>query len=223
MAAAPAPAAPAEGEAPPKGKKKLIIIIAAVAVLLAGAGGGAFFMMKKKADAEAAAAAEGEDGGDGEGEHGDHAKSGKQAKKPEHGKDEHKGPPTFVPLDPFIVNLADKDSERFAQVGVSLQVGDAKVAEEMKGYMPAIRNAVLLILSRKTSAELLSMEGKQKLAEEVRRNAARAMGYEIEDPADEEAEAKAEEDTPKKKKKKKKKVESYNPIVQVHYANFIIQ
>lgn len=221
MSAAPAPAAAAEGEAPPKGKKKLIIIIAAVAVLLVGGGGGAFFMMKKKADAEAAAAAEGEDG---EAEHSDHAKPGKQAKKPEHGKDEHKGPPTFVPLDPFIVNLADKDSERFAQVGLSLQVDEAKVAEEMKGYMPAIRNAVLLILSHKTSAELLSIEGKQKLAEEVRRNAARAMGYEIEEPEDEEAEAQAEEDSPKKKKKKKKKkVESYNPIVQVHYANFIIQ
>lgn len=215
MSAAPA-AAPAEGEAPKKGNKKLIIIGAAVAVLLAG-GGGAFFMMKKKADAEAAAAAEGEDG------EAEHAKPGKQAKKPEHGKDEHKGPPTFVPLDPFIVNLADKDGERFAQIGVSLQVDDAKIGEEMKGYMPAIRNSVLLILSHKTSAELLSMEGKQKLAEEIRRDAARAMGYEIDDPEDEEAEAKAESDAPKKKKKKKKKVESYNPIVQVHYSNFIIQ
>ena len=190
-----------------------------MAVLLAG-GGGAFFMMKKKADAEAAAAAEGEDG---EAEHDDHAKPAKQAKKPEHGKDEHKGPPTFVPLEPFIVNLADKEGERFAQVGVSLQVDDAKIGEEMKGYMPAIRNSVLLILSHKTSAELLSMEGKQKLAEEIRRDAARAMGYEIEDPEEEEAAAKAEEDAPKKKKKKKKKVESYNPITQVHYSNFIIQ
>lgn len=215
MSAAPA-AAPAEGEAPKKGSKKLIIIGAAVAVLLAG-GGGAFFMMKKKADAEAAAAAEGEDGD------AEHAAPAKQAKKPEHGKDEHKGPPTFVPLDPFIVNLADKEGERFAQIGVSLQVDDAKVGEEMKGYMPAIRNSVLLILSHKTSAELLSIEGKQKLAEEIRRDAARAMGYEIEDPEDEEAAAKAEEDAPKKKKKKKKKVESYNPIVHVHYSNFIIQ
>ncbi len=215
MSAAPA-AAPAEGEAPKKGNKKLIIIGAAVAVLLAG-GGGAFFMMKKKADAEAAAAAEGEDG------EAEHAKPAKQAKKPEHGKDEHKGPPTFVPLEPFVVNLADKDTERFAQVGVSLQIDDPHMAEEMKGYMPAIRNSVLLILSHKTSAELLSVEGKQKLAEEIRRDAARAMGYEIDDPEEEEAEAKAETDGAKKKKKKKKKVESYNPIVQVHYSNFIIQ
>ncbi|WP_290873312.1 flagellar basal body-associated FliL family protein [Aquabacterium sp.] len=216
MSAAPAPA-PAEGDAPKKGNKKLIIIIAAVAVLLLGGGGAAFFIMKKKAaEAEAAAAAEGEDGGE------DHApkKPAKEAKKPEHGKDAHEGPPTFVPLDPFIVNLADKDAERYAQVGISLQVDDHKLAEEMKAYMPAIRNGVLMILSHKSSEELLTTEGKQKLAEEIRREAGRALGYDIEEPEEDEPE---DENAPKKKKKKKKKVESYNPIVQVAYSSFIIQ
>lgn len=201
-----APAASAEGEAPAKGSKKLIIIIAAVAVLLLGGGGAAFFMMKKKAaDAETTE----EDGGSA------------KAKKAEHGKDEHKGPPTFVPLDAFIVNLADKDVERFAQIGINLQVDDPHLAEEMKAYMPAIRNAVLMILSHKTAEDLLTAEGKQKLAEEIRRDAARAMGYEVEDPDDEAADS--DEDAPKKKKKKKKKVEPYNPITRVHYSNFIIQ
>ncbi|MEY4765340.1 MAG: hypothetical protein RI907_2013 [Pseudomonadota bacterium] len=211
MSAAPA-AAPAEGEAPKKGNKKLIIIIAAVAVLLLGGGGAAFFMMKKKA-AEAEEAAAAEDGGD------DHAKPAKVAKKPDHKKDEHAAPPAFVPLDPFVVNLSDKESERYAQVGVTLQVDDAKMADEMKVYMPAIRNAILLILSHKSSADLLTTEGKVKLADEIRREAARAMGYEVEDPEDEEE----AEHTPKKKKKKKRRVELYNPIVQVHYSNFIIQ
>jgi flagellar FliL protein len=205
-------AAPAEGEAAPKSKKKLIIIIvAALLVLVLGGGGAAFFMMKSHADAEAAAE---------EGEDGEHAEPAKKAKKPEPKKEEHKGPPTFVPLDPFVVNLADKDVERYAQVGINLQVDDPKVGEEMKGYMPAIRNAVLMILAHKTAEDILSTEGKQKLAEEIRREAARAMGYEIEDPEEEEPE---EETTSKKKKKKKKKVESYNPIVHVHYSNFIIQ
>ena len=109
------------------------------------------------------------------------------------------------------------DVERFAQIGITLQIDDAKVAEEIKLYMPAIRNAVLLILSHKTSADLLTTEGKVKLADEIGREAARAMGYEVEDPDEEEP-----EDT-SKKKRKRKKVESYNPITQVHYANFIIQ
>jgi flagellar protein FliL len=217
MSAAPA-AAPAEGDAPKKGPKKLIIIIAAVVLLLAACGG-AFFMMKKKAaDAEAAAA----DGGE-EGAAEEHAKPTREAKRPEHGKGEHATPPSFVPLEPFIVNLTDRDAERFAQVGISLQVEDPHLAEEMKAYMPAIRNAVLMILSHKSSEELLSADGKQKLAEELRREAARAMGYEVEDPEDEEDTAKADAEAPKKKKKKKRKVELYNPIVQVHYSNFIIQ
>jgi flagellar FliL protein len=219
MSAAPAPAAaPAAGDAPKGGKKKLIIIGAAVAVLLAGGGGGAFYMMKKKAAEEAAAAAEA-DGGE---EVDAHAKPGKKA-APAHDKkkDDHAGPPAFVPLDPFTVNLTDRDVDRFAQIGINLQVDDPKVAEEMKGYMPAIRNAILLILSHKSSEQLLSLEGKEKLAEEIKRDAARAMGYEIEDPEEEAPEP--EGDAGKKKKKKKKKVESYNPIVHVHYATFIIQ
>lgn len=204
-------AAPAEGEAPPKSKKKLIIIIvAAVLVLVIGGGAAAFFMMKSHADAEAAAE---------EGEDAEHAEPVKKAKKAEPKKDENAGPPTFVPLDPFVVNLADKDVERYAQVGINLQVDDPKVAEQMKVYMPAIRNAVLMILSHKSAEDILSNEGKKKLADEIRREAARAMGYEIEDPQEEEPE---EEEAPRKKKKKKK-VESYNPIVQVHYSNFIIQ
>jgi len=212
-----APAAQAEGDAPKKGPKKLIIIIAAVVLLLVLGGGGAFFMMKKKAaEAEAAAAAaDDEDGGD-------HAKPATEAKKAEHGKGEHATPPAFVPLEPFIVNLADRDSERFAQVGITLQVDDPHMAEEMKAYMPAIRNAILLILSHKSSEELLSAEGKLKLAQEIRREAARSMGYEVADPEEEDPAA-AEDEAPKKKKKKKKKAEPYNPIVQVHYSNFIIQ
>ena len=200
-----APAA-AEGEAPKKGSKKLIIIIVAalVAVLLIGGGAVAFLMMKSSADH-----AEAQDD-----EHADEAPAKKKAAPP---KDEHAVPPTFVPLDPFVVNLADRDTERFAQIGITLQIDDAKVAEEIKLYMPAIRNAVLLILSHKTSADLLTTEGKVKLADEIGREAARAMGYEVEDPDEEEP-----EDT-SKKKRKRKKVESYNPITQVHYANFIIQ
>lgn len=212
MSAAPAAAATAEGEAAPKGKKKLIIIIvAALLVLVLGGGAAAFFVMKSHAQADAAAE---------EGDDTDHAESAKKAKKPEAKKEEHHGPPTFVPLEPFVVNLADKDVERYAQVGISLQVDDPKVGEEMKGYMPAIRNAVLMILAHKSADDILTPEGKQKLAEEIRREAARAMGYEIEDPDADEPE---EDDSPKKKKKKKKKVESYNPIVHVHYSNFIIQ
>lgn len=221
MSAAPAKDAATEEATPAGGgKKKLIIIIAAVAVLLLVGGGGAFYMMQKKAAEHAAAMAD-EEAGD-EPAADSHAK----AEKPE--RPEH--PPTFVPLDPFVVNLADKDSDRFAQVGLNLQVEDAKVGDEIKNYMPAIRNAILLILAHKTSEDLLSPDGKELLAKELKWAATGAMGYEVPDPEDEattseDSAGDEEADAPKKKKKKKKKkpAEPYSPIVQVHYATMVVQ
>jgi flagellar FliL protein len=191
--------AEAAAEAAPKGggKKKLIIIIAAVLVLVLGGGGAALLLLKKKPPAE-----------DGE----DAAEPAHEAPKAKaHGKGDH--PPTFVPLEPFTVNLADKDVDRFAQVGVTLEVEDPKFAEQMKAYMPAIRSNVLMVLAHKTASELLTREGKDKLAKEIMRESVRPLGIELE-------EEDAESDNPKKKKKKAK-VE--NPVTQVLFSNFIVQ
>lgn len=188
-----------------KGSKKLIIIIAAVAVLLLGGGGAAFYVIKKK-QAEAEAMDE-----DGE----PTAAKESHAKK----KDDHKTPPTFVALDPFTVNLTDKEQERYAQIGVTLEVDDAHFAEEMKAYMPAIRAGILMVLAHKSAAELLEREGKEKLAREIMRESVKPMGIEIEDEDEEEPPAEA---TPKKKKKKKKAAE-HNPVQQVLFSSFIIQ
>ena len=172
----------ATAEAPvaaPKGagKKKLIIIIAAVLVLVLGGGGAALFMMKKKADAAAAAAAAEEDGD---------APAAKNATPAAHAKDaKHGAPPVFVALDPFTVNLADRDSERYAQVGVTLEIDDAKTGDNLKAYMPAIRSNILLLLSHKTAAEMLSREGKLKLARQLRTEALKPLGIIAEEDDDE--------------------------------------
>ncbi len=147
MANAPAaePAAPKAG-----GSKKLIIILAAVLVLVLVGGGAAVMLLKKKP------AEDGEDG----------AEAVEAAPKPKaHAKNDH--PPTFVPLDPFTVNLADKDVDRFAQIGVTLQVEDPKFADQIKAYMPAIRSNVLMVLSHKTAVELLSREGEIAIAKRI--------------------------------------------------------
>ncbi|MCW7540559.1 flagellar basal body-associated FliL family protein [Aquabacterium sp. A7-Y] len=192
-------AATADASAPKKSPKKLILgIVAGVVVLLVAAA--VALMMMKKSGAE------------------------EDAEEDTHAEQEHKpkkasGPPVFLPLDPFTVNLADKDSERYAQVGITLEVDSPESAEELKGYMPAIRNNVLMVLSHKTAEELLDRSGKEKLAAEIMREAVRPMGIELDD---ENAEA-DEEDTPKPKKKKKKKKTVHNPVHQVLFSNFIIQ
>ncbi|RZJ02204.1 MAG: flagellar basal body rod protein [Rubrivivax sp.] len=198
--------APAAEEAAPKGggsKKKLIIILAAVLVLVLGGGGAALLLLKKKHVEE----------GDEDLDAATEAAAPKAKSKP---KSDH--PPTFVPLDPFTVNLADKDVDRFAQVGITLEVEDPKFAEQIKAYMPAIRSNVLMVLAHKTAAELLTREGKQQLAKDIMREAVRPMGIEIdeEDAADAAASGSA-----RKKKKKKGTVES--PISQVLFSNFIVQ
>jgi len=198
--------------APKKGKKKLIIMIAALVALLGIGGGGAVVYMKKKAAAAEAAAEEDEDGEGADASH-------KPVAKESHKKDEKHVPPVFVPLEPFVVNLADREADRFAQIGITLEVADAHVGDEIKAYMPAIRNNVLLLLAHKTSEELMEPEGKEELAREVRREALRPMGIDL---PDEEAAS-----TSKKKKKKKVKVEEEEakelPIKSVQFSSFIIQ
>ena len=88
-------------------------------------------------------------------------------------------PPTYLALDPFVVNLADRDVERYAQIAVTLQVDDPEFAEQMKAYMPSIRNSILLVLAHKSSQELLERAGKDALAAEIMREAVRPMGIEI--------------------------------------------
>ncbi len=207
MSAAAAPGAEAAAAPPAKGKKKLIIIIAAALLVVAGGGGGAAFYMKKKA-AEAAAAAEAE------GEDGAAPKHKKEAKH------DASHPPAFLPLEPFIVNLADKEVDRYAQIGVTLELDDAKTADTLKAYMPAIRNGILMVLAHKTSAELLERKGKEALANEIMREVVKPLGVEMDDP---EADAEDDNADAKPKKKKKKKAEVELPVKHVHFSNFIIQ
>lgn len=218
-AAATAPVAEAGEVAPKKGKKKLIIIIAAVLLVVLAGGGAAVFMMKQKAAAAEAAAAEGEDGEEAAPDQEEHAK-----------KDEHKGPPVFVPLDPFVVNLADRDTERYAQIGITLQIDEPKFADELKLYLPAVRNGILMVLAHKTSKELLERSGKERLAAEIMREAVRPMGIEVavdDEAAASEHDAAADpdaEEAPKPKKKKKKKAPAvHNPVTSVNFSSFIIQ
>ena len=186
-------------EGAPKGKKKLIVILAAV-LLLGGGGGAAAYVMKQKAAAAAAAAADDEDG----------EEDARPVRHAEKKKDGAAHAPTFVPLDPFVVNLADKDVDRFAQVGVTLEVEDAKSAEELKAYMPAIRNGILMVLSHKTSQELLQREGKELLAREILRESMLPLGIDI---AENEGSS----------KKKKKRSDDEGPVKHVYFSNFIVQ
>ena len=198
-------AAAAADPPPAKGKKKLIIIIAVAALVLAGGGGAAVLMMKKKATAEA----EAEEGAT------DAAPTKAAAKF------DPKAVPVFVPLEPFTVNLADRDAERYAQVGITLEVDNLQTGDQIKAFMPAIRHNILMALAERTASDLMGREGKLKLAERVKAESARALGYEVPEEAVEPKTT--DEETPAPKKKKQKAAAPVLPVKAVHFSNFIIQ
>jgi flagellar protein FliL len=201
--------ATATGAAAPKqGKKKLIIIILAAVIGLVVIGGGAAVFLMKKSAAEHDAAADEHDPADGE------APVAASKIDPKH-------PPAFVPLDTFTVNLADRDAERFAQVGITLEVADAATADMIKNFMPAVRNNILLAIADRTSAELLLRDGKTQLAERVQRETSRALGYDVPEPDPADAGHGADDEVPTKKKRKHKAV--VLPVTAVHFSNFIVQ
>lgn len=188
------------GKAPAK-SKKLLIIIVAVAVVLAAGGGGAFFYISKQRAAAAAA----EDG-----EEGSPAKAAAHAGP--------KVPPAYLPLDNMVVNLADPGGERVAQVGITLEVTDAHAADNVKLFLPTIRSGVLMLISQRTAEQLLSQEGKQKLAKDILRETAKPFGG-----GEEEEEPPAEAAPKKKKTAPGKAAHAEFPVVGVLFSSFIVQ
>ena len=187
---------------PAKIKKKLILIVAVAALLVLVLGGGAAaLLLKRNAGAS-----------DAEGE-------GEEATTPAAVRRHGGTSPVFVPLDPFTVNLADRQADRYAQVGITLEIEDAKTGDEIKAFMPAIRNNVLMAIGDRTAADLLGREGKALLAERIRREASRALGYEVDDKV---LDSRAN-DAPAQGKKTQPAAAAALPVKAVHFSNFIIQ
>jgi flagellar FliL protein len=212
---------PAEA-APKKSKKTLIIALAAV-LLLGGGGGGAawWFLGRGEPDEKALAAA---------------------------AEEKRKAARLFLTLEPFVVNLADRESERYAQIGIVLEVEGKDANQKITDKMPAVRNEILLLISSKQAQDLITREGKVLLAGEIALAAARPLGWTppkdtpgevAEEPppkakgkAQDSEKAKAQDGEKTKSKddkgkqaqaKKREPAPVPNPVAQVHFASFIVQ
>ena len=188
MSATPPAAAPA------KAKSKKLIVIGAVLVLLVIVGAGAAWFLASRSQAAE------EDGAE-------------PARK-----EAVKVVPTFLPMENMVVNLADPGGDRFAQIGITLEVSDAKTAEQIKQYLPSIRSGILMLTSQRTSEELLQREGKEKLAADILREVSRPLGYSVSSskPRREVQDDDSEEPAARRKVEK-------NPVQRVLFSSFIIQ
>jgi flagellar FliL protein len=130
-----------ETNATPTPKKKrggFLKILMLLVVAVAAGGGGAYFYFLKAAPLQA-----------------------KEAKP------EPPPPPTgIIPLEPFVVNLADTGATRFLRVTLSLIVQEEEQAKELEEHAiekARVRSSILELLAEQQSEALATPEGKEAL------------------------------------------------------------
>ena len=137
---------------PKKKSKKLLIIVAAALVLVLALGGGTAYLLMGK-------------GSSAEGEEGDGTEPATKVEKKKEGKETA---PVYVALDAFTVNLVPENGEQFLQLVITVEVEDLHVGDKVKNYTPKLRNNIMLLLSGKKASDLITKEGKETLAKEIR-------------------------------------------------------
>jgi len=125
-------------EATGGGKMKLILIVVSALLLIGGSIGGTLLIVG--GDDETAAAEAGEE------------------------VEISRGDASYVELKPaFTVNLAPEDPVGFLQISMQVLTFNDDVADELKKHKPLIRNNLLVLFGKQSSAELRAPEGKERL------------------------------------------------------------
>jgi len=189
---------PAEAAAaPPKSKKLLLIVLAVVLFVVLAVLGTIMYVNKQRAAAE----------------FGD-------VQAPAAARHVETGPPTYLPLDNMVVNLADPGGERVAQIGVTLELQNAAAVERVKQYLPTIRSSILMLVSQRTSEDLLKIEGKEKLAKDILREASEPFGGIEEDEVEPDA---AKNGNKPRSNRKVRRAPVDQPVQRVLFSSFIVQ
>ena len=147
-----------QGQEEPKKKKPLLlIIIIAVVVLLAAVGGAWFFLFSGPSDEELA----------------------KQVAKEQQAQQPEAPAPkvgVWLELQPFVVNLADPNASHFLKATITLELRSDKDKERANKLLPIIRNDIILLLSSHTVEDIITMEGKIRLRDEIMARLSRILG-----------------------------------------------
>lgn len=144
--------APAGGGAPQGQKPTLFIILAVVNMLVIGGVGAMIYMAKQKE-----AQKEGID---------DVVRGELEQQKHEAEADDFIG--KLIPLETFLVNLAESRGRKVAKVNMEFEVNNEEVLKEIDKVKPKIRDMILIILSGKTYDQVSTKVGKDKLREEIK-------------------------------------------------------
>ena len=138
----------------PKKGSKTLVILIVAVVVLGGAGAGGFWWWQKS-HAQAAAA-----------------------------EPKHVEPTGVVPMEPFLVNLADKGASRFLRVTLRLVVDtekEAKEIEESAVEQARARSAILELLATQVSEALVTPDGKTALKKGIAERTTAVLKREVRD------------------------------------------
>ena len=119
------------------GRKKILFILPVFVLLLVGAGGGAYVFLLKKPNQEK------ED----------------KVSLAQIG--------VMYDLGVFTVNLADANTDAYARVAITLELSNEKVRQEVDKRLPIIKDAVIDVISSKTSDFVKTPEGRESLRLEL--------------------------------------------------------
>ncbi|HDH96614.1 MAG TPA: flagellar basal body-associated FliL family protein [Proteobacteria bacterium] len=147
--------------APPK-KKPIFLLIAIGAAAAIGIAGAVFGIVKasgKKANPQAAAAEVSAGSGETGSAQGGMVEMG----------------PTYK-LENLLLNLADLDERRYLRVTIELELYNKELVPEVEKRLPKIRDALILLLSSKTAAELQTPEGQVMLRQQIAKRLSSILG-----------------------------------------------
>jgi len=76
---------------------------------------------------------------------------------------------TLYPIESFLVNIASDQGPKFLQTQLELELADPAVEDELSRKKPALRDAVIVLLSSRSYKELREPTGMRKLRTDLLR------------------------------------------------------
>ncbi len=147
-----------QGQEEEKKKKPLLMFIIIGVVVLLAAGGGAYFLLFSGPSEEEIA---------------------KEVAQEQAQTDTVEAAPkigVMMQLQPFVVNLADPKARHFLKTTITLELRTDKDKERAEKLLPMIRNDIILLLSSHTVEDVITMEGKIRLRDEIVARISRIIG-----------------------------------------------
>jgi len=92
------------------------------------------------------------------------------------GKESEKVEPVMFKIEPFMLNITSQTDESFAKMTMEAELAGPVFVEKAKAKTPALRDAVIMLISSKTPEDLISPDGRLLLKEEINNSFNRILG-----------------------------------------------